>query len=74
MHEHMKTISIRDEVYKNLRNMKREGESFSDVIERLLERKNLSIRSYFGILKDNPVLDEIEEIARRTRETARPRT
>lgn len=74
MHESMKTISIRDEVYKSLRNMKREGESFSDVIERLLKRKNLSIRSYFGILKDNPVLDEIEEIARKAREEARART
>ncbi len=57
----MKTISIRDEVYKKLVEMKGEKESFSDVIERLLERKEVNIRKYFGVLKDSEVLDEIEK-------------
>ncbi len=34
----MKTISIRDDVYNRLLEMKGEGESFSDVIEKLLAR------------------------------------
>jgi len=57
----MKTISIRDDVYKKLVEMKEEGESFSDVIEKLLRRKNTNIRKYFGVLKDSEVLDEIEK-------------
>ena len=56
----MKTISIRDEVYNKLVEMKEEGESFSDVIEKLLRRKTINIRKYFGVLKDSEVLDEIE--------------
>ncbi len=56
----MKTISIRDEVYEKLVEMKGEGESFSDVIEKLLRRKMTNIKKYFGILKDSYVLDEIE--------------
>ncbi|ADC65191.1 Protein of unknown function DUF217 [Ferroglobus placidus DSM 10642] len=58
----MKTISIRDDVYKRLAEMKEEGESFSDVIEKLLKKKNTNIKKYFGVLKDSEVLDEIEKI------------
>lgn len=32
-----KTITIRDEVYKKLLKVKREGESFSELFERLIE-------------------------------------
>jgi len=56
----MKTISIRDDIYRRLVEMKGEGESFSDVIEKLLERKRANIKKYFGVLKDSEVLDEIE--------------
>ena len=35
----MKTISIRDDVCEKLLRLKEEGESFSDVIEKLLEKK-----------------------------------
>lgn len=35
-----KNISIRDDVYRALKNEKREDESFSEVIERLLERRD----------------------------------
>jgi len=57
----MKTISIRDEIYNKLVEMKEEGESFSDVIEKLLKRKRTDIRKYFGVLRDSEVLDEIEK-------------
>lgn len=33
-----KTISVRDDVYERLKARKREGESFSDLLERLAER------------------------------------
>lgn len=66
----MKTISIRDDVYRKLVEMKEERESFSDVIEKLLERKNTNIRKYFGALKDSEVLDEIEKCLE-ARKTAR---
>ena len=56
----MKTISIRDDIYKRLAEMKGDGESFSDVIEKLLKRKRTNIKKYFGILRDSDVLDEIE--------------
>jgi len=57
----MKTISIRDEVYSKLTEMKDERESFSDVIEKLLRRKNTNIKKYFGVLRDSEVLEEIEK-------------
>ena len=66
----MKTISIRDDVYKKLVEMKEERESFSDVIEKLLKKKNTNIKRYFGVLKDSEVLDEIERCLE-ARKTAR---
>ena len=56
----MKTISIRGDIYNKLAEMKDEKESFSDVIEKLLKRKNTDIKKYFGVLKGSEVLDEIE--------------
>ena len=70
-HTCMKTISIRDDVYEKLLRLKEEGESFSDVIEKLLEKKGFSLEDYFGRLKDSPALDKIAEYSRRIRESAR---
>ena len=67
----MKTISIRDDVYRRLLRLKEEGESFSDVIEKLLERRGFSLEDYFGCLKDSRALDEIAEYSRKVREAAR---
>jgi len=36
----VKTIIVRDEVYRKLLSIKREGESFSDLLERLVEGVN----------------------------------
>ncbi|MCX8189217.1 MAG: antitoxin VapB family protein [Nitrososphaeria archaeon] len=61
----MKNIVIRDEVYELLSKMKKEKESFSDVILRLIEeRKNRSfevLKKYAGSLKGSNVLDIILE-------------
>ncbi len=69
-----KTISIRDDVYKSLKDARRKEESFSDVIERLLKKDKTDLSGYFGSLKDNPLLDALEEDSRKIRAMARPRT
>lgn len=43
-----KTISLSDAVYRRLRAERRSGESFSDVIVRLLEAKQPPIMKYAG--------------------------
>ncbi len=62
---HMKNISLRDEVYEELSRLKREGESFSDVILRLLrknrERSLEILRRYAGKLKDSGIEEIIME-------------
>lgn len=69
----MRTIAVRDEVYELLLRMKREGESFSDVILRLItERKSESIavlEEYAGSLSES----ELEEIVMKGRKEFRVR-
>jgi predicted CopG family antitoxin len=47
----IKNISLREEVYGRLRSHKREGESFSDVIERPTERES-DVWAGYGTLRD----------------------
>jgi predicted CopG family antitoxin len=70
----MKTITIKDEIYESLKNMKEEGDSFSDVIERLINRRGFKIDDYFGILEDNEVMKEIRDYSKKARKSARSRT
>ena len=44
----VKTITIRDEVYRKLAAMKREGESFSEFFERVVEGSN-PIKTLVGL-------------------------
>ncbi|MGA9100094.1 MAG: antitoxin VapB family protein [Methanotrichaceae archaeon] len=76
IHRYMayKTISISDDVYKLLKDARRDEESFSDVIRRLLKKDKTELSEYFGALKDNPLLDELEEDSRKIRAMARHRT
>jgi predicted CopG family antitoxin len=46
-----KTISLSDAVYRRLRAERRSGESFSDVIVRLLEAKQPPLMKYAGAWK-----------------------
>lgn len=62
-----KSISIKDDVYKLLKDERQEDESFSDVIERLLKKDKTDLSEYFGSLKDNPLLDVLEEDSRKIR-------
>lgn len=45
-----KNIGIREEVYEHLSAHKRDNESFSDVIERLLTEADSDWRTHFGFL------------------------
>jgi predicted CopG family antitoxin len=69
-----KNISIKDDVYNLLRDAKREDESFSDLIERLLTKDKADLSEYFGSLRDNPILDELESVSTKIRQEARSRT
>lgn len=68
-----KTISIRDDVYTLLSNLKREEESFSDVIKKLVKKKKSNLSDFFGGLKDSKVIGEIEKDSKKIREAARIR-
>jgi len=58
-----KMISIREDVYKNLKKLKGANESFSEVIERLLAIQKKEPLKYFNLAKNLPseVLKEFEE-------------
>ncbi|NJD76715.1 MAG: antitoxin [Candidatus Methanoperedens sp.] len=69
-----KTISIREDVYDILASLKKENESFSDVIWKLTKKRKPNLRDYFGVLKDSKAIIEIEEDIKKMRESARLRT
>lgn len=58
-----KMISIRDDVYKNLKKLKSPNESFSELIERLIANQQKDPLKFFGIAKDlsSEVVDEFEK-------------
>jgi len=70
-----KVIMVSDEVYERLRKLKRPGESFSDVINRLLGRKprltdiagsrTISAKDWNRIKEVFRIRDELDEIRRR---------
>ena len=57
-----KMISIRDDIYKNLKKLKGPNESFSELIERLMANQHKDPLKHFGIAKNlsDDVLDEFE--------------
>jgi len=61
-----KTIGVREEVYNRLASEKREGESFSDTIERLVEQAQSDWRSSFGKLQEEG--KDLEDIVRQQRD------
>ena len=58
-----KMISIREDVYKNLKRLKETNESFSEVIERLISNQKKELLKYFNLAKDLPseILVEFED-------------
>ncbi len=67
-----KTISIREDVYETLKSMKREDESISDAVERLItKKKETDLADFFGVLKDSEVLKGLEEDMTKIRAASR---
>lgn len=61
-----KTIGIKEEIYERLKARKREGESFSDLVDRLLEEATPDWREGFGTLSDAES-EELERIVEESR-------
>ena len=61
-----KTISITEDAYEYLAAAKKENESFSDVIERLLEGKR-DLMSFAGILSDDKGFEQVRNDIREVR-------
>ncbi|MBS7635404.1 antitoxin [Candidatus Bathyarchaeota archaeon] len=66
----VKTITIKDDVYKELLKLKREGKSFSDILIELLERKRTDLTAFYGIFKDRKLWEEIEGEIQKVRKGA----
>ena len=62
----MKTLMIRDEVYKKLKAIKKEKESFSELLNRLIESvdNKMKLEKFFGILSE----EEAEKLKLETTE------
>ena len=58
-----KTITITEDVYQLLKLLKKQDESFSELIERLMANQQKDPLKHFGIAKNlsDEVLDEFEE-------------
>jgi predicted CopG family antitoxin len=67
----MKTITIRDETHRALLRLKVEGDSFSDVIDRLIEENPGNIRRFAGALEDSEVLGPLREFTKKLRVSGR---
>ena len=61
-----KTIGIRDEVYERLKARKREDESFTDLMDRMLDETTVDWREGFGTLPQREA-DELEQIVEDSR-------
>lgn len=62
-----KTIGIGEDVYDRLRARKREGESFTDLVNRLLEEATADWREGFGTLPRDEA-EDLERAAEASRE------
>lgn len=60
-----KTVSLRESAYRKLKSLKRQGESFSDVVERISEEKEQNLEKFTGAF---PEIGEVEEKLEKERE------
>ncbi len=71
-----KTISLTPETYKRLKTKKKPDESFSELVDRLLDfKKDLNnkriFKSFAGVLEEDDEWDEIEKILENARQIPR---
>jgi len=64
-----KTIGLREDVYERLKARKREDESFTDLVDRLIDETTVDWRETFGSLPAGEAA-ELERIATRSRRAA----
>ncbi|MHC3438670.1 antitoxin VapB family protein [Natrialbaceae archaeon A-gly3] len=64
-----KTIGLREDVYERLKARKREDESFTDLMGRLLDETTVDWREGFGTLSEQEA-DELERIVADSRDQA----
>ena len=69
----MKNMTISDELYENLALIKQPGESFSDVINRLVHRRKVKVKTFYGSLRGSKFLDELESEVKRARKESKQR-
>lgn len=62
-----RTISLKDSAYERLRAAKRPGESFSDVVRRILGAREPSLTEFTRLL-DRRAAEEVAEAIRRMRD------
>ena len=62
-----KTIGIREEVYERLKAQKRDDESFTDTVERLLDESATDWREGFGSLGTTEA-EELERVVEQSRQ------
>lgn len=70
-----KNVSLREDIYRRLKEEKDEDESFSDVIERLLDRGDHPLYDLIGVLGDEEaerVREQSEEFRRSVDERMKP--
>lgn len=64
---YMRSISISDSTYDDLKKLKKPDMSFSDAIDILLEKQKTGTDRFFGVLAGSPVLDEIQKLTEENR-------
>ena len=67
-----KNLAIREGVYRKLAEAKGQGESFSDVIERMLEKRG-SLLPLWGALADSKSIAKVEDDIAKIRKRAKVR-
>ena len=55
----VKMVSLSNKAYEELKKLKNDDESFSDIVLKLIQKKD--IKKFEGILKDNSKLTAIEK-------------
>ena len=59
-----KTVSLRKSSYEKLKNLKKEGESFSDVVDRISKEQKQDLKQFSGVF---PEIGEVEEQIKKER-------
>lgn len=68
-----RTISIKDEAYERLKRLKRQGESFTDLINRLTQKRSLLELSEVATKEEVEALERAIDESRERRRQARRR-